>query len=64
MPGIICVTWNYYCVFRFRHYSTPAQAAALAEHCAHARYMCNLAIEQLGSRSRGQRMPGYAKQDR
>lgn len=48
---------------RFRLYPTPQQAAALAEHCAHARYVWNLAIEQLGYRSRGQRMPGYAEQN-
>lgn len=36
----------------------------MAEHCAHARYVWNLAVEQLGYPSRGQRMPGYAERDR
>jgi putative transposase len=50
-------------VSRFRLYPTPQQAAALAQHCAHARYVWNLAVEQLGYRSRGQPMPGYAEQN-
>jgi putative transposase len=31
---------------RYRLYPTPAQEAALREHCAHARYVWNLAVEQ------------------
>ncbi|MGI5231542.1 RNA-guided endonuclease InsQ/TnpB family protein [Actinoallomurus sp. CA-142502] len=31
---------------RFRLQPTPAQEAALLEHCAHARYVWNLAVEQ------------------
>jgi len=31
---------------RFRMYPTPAQQDALLEHCRHARYMWNLALEQ------------------
>lgn len=31
---------------RYRLYPTPTQAWALAEHCAHARYVWNLAVEQ------------------
>ena len=49
---------------RFRLYPTAGQAAALAVHCAHARFVWNLAVEQLGYRVRGQRCPGYAEQDR
>lgn len=49
---------------RFRLYPTSQQAAALAQHSAHARYVWNLAVEQLGYRSRGQRMPGHAEQNR
>ena len=33
---------------RYRLYPTPAQEAALREHCAHARYVWNLAVEQHG----------------
>jgi transposase len=31
---------------RYRLYPTPAQEAVLREHCAHARYVWNLAVEQ------------------
>lgn len=31
---------------RYRLYPTPAQEIVLAEHCSHARYMWNLALEQ------------------
>ncbi len=51
------------CVSRFRLYPTPTQAAVMTEHCAHARYVWNLAVEQLGYRGRGQRMPGYPEQN-
>ncbi len=61
--GIVGVAGENDCVSRFRLYPTSQQAAALAEHCAHARYVWNLAVEQLGYRSRGQRMPGYAEQN-
>lgn len=36
----------------------------MAEHCAHARFVWNLAVEQFSYRSRGQRSPGYAEQNR
>ncbi len=62
-PGIVGLNWENDCVSRFRLYPTLQQAAALAEHCAHARYVWNLAVEQLGYRSWGQRMPGYAEQN-
>ncbi|MGH3776679.1 MAG: RNA-guided endonuclease InsQ/TnpB family protein [Pseudonocardiaceae bacterium] len=48
---------------RFRLYPTPQQAVVMTEHCAHARYVWNLAVEQLGYRSQGQRVPGYAEQN-
>jgi putative transposase len=51
-------------VSRFRLYPTREQAEGMAMHCAHARYVWNLAVEQLGYRYRGQRMPGYAEQNR
>jgi transposase len=31
---------------RYRLYPTPAQEAVLRDHCAHARYVWNLAVEQ------------------
>jgi len=31
---------------RYRLYPTTAQEAALLEHCAHARFVWNLAVEQ------------------
>lgn len=61
-PAIVGMSCENDCVSRFRLYPTPQQAAALTEHCAHARYVWNLAVEQLGYRSRGQRIPGHAEQ--
>jgi putative transposase len=50
---------------RFRLHPTPAQEAVLRHHCAHARYVWNLAVEQhlhwrLGRKS----APGYLEQCR
>ncbi|MGQ0775840.1 MAG: helix-turn-helix domain-containing protein [Pseudonocardiales bacterium] len=64
VPGIVGLPWGSHGVSRFRLYPTPAQAAVMTEHCAHARYVWNLAVEQLGYRGRGQRMPGYVEQSR
>ena len=52
-------------VSRFRLQPSPAQEAVLAEHCGHARFVWNLAVEQhahwrLGLRS----APGFAEQCR
>ncbi|HEV3357419.1 MAG TPA: helix-turn-helix domain-containing protein, partial [Pseudonocardiaceae bacterium] len=33
---------------RFRLYPTREQEVLLAQHCAHARFVWNLAVEQLG----------------
>ncbi|NUR96868.1 MAG: transposase [Kribbellaceae bacterium] len=50
---------------RFRLYPTVAQQSGLAEHCAHARYVWNLALEQWSMWTRGRRTgPGYVKQAR
>ena len=35
---------------RYRLYPTPAQEAVLREHCAHARYVWNLAVEKAPGR--------------
>ena len=50
---------------RFRLYPTRAQEVALLQHCAHARYMWNLALEQwsMWTRDKGP-APGYLEQAR
>ncbi|TCO52041.1 transposase [Kribbella antiqua] len=50
---------------RYRLYPTPAQQPALLEHCGHARYMWNLALEQwsMWTRDKGA-TPGFAEQCR
>ncbi|MGB8207253.1 MAG: transposase [Mycobacterium sp.] len=47
---------------RFRLRPTPEQAAALAGHCRHARFMWNLAVEQQRHWQSGRRAPGYNEQ--
>ncbi|MEU6725049.1 helix-turn-helix domain-containing protein [Nonomuraea wenchangensis] len=50
---------------RFRLQPTSAQEAALAEHCAHARFVWNLAVEQHAHWKPGRRSaPGFAEQCR
>jgi putative transposase len=50
---------------RYRLLPTPAQKAALRDHCAHARYMWNLAVEQHAHWRPGRRgAPGYLEQSR
>jgi putative transposase len=50
---------------RYRLYPTPAQEAALLEHCAHARFVCNLAVEQRSWwKPGGQPAPGLTEQYR
>ena len=50
---------------RFRLYPTPTQAIALARHCADARFVWNLALEQRRlHRIRLRPSPGYAEQSR
>ena len=50
---------------RYRLYPTPAQEAALQEHCAHARFVWNLAVEQRSWwRPGGQPAPGFVEQCR
>ncbi|WP_222868880.1 helix-turn-helix domain-containing protein [Actinomadura syzygii] len=50
---------------RFRLYPTPAQAQRMLEHCAHARYAWNLAVEQYSHWRHGRKMaPGFAEQCR
>jgi putative transposase len=44
---------------RYRLYPTPAQEAALREHCAHARYVWNLAVEQQALRDFAQAMSAF-----
>jgi putative transposase len=47
---------------RFRRYPTPQQEAALLEHCAHARFVWNLAWEQRSWWQPGRPAPGFAAQ--
>jgi transposase len=50
---------------RFRLAPTPAQEQALLEHCAHARYVWNLAVEQHQHWRPGRKSaPGYTEQSR
>ncbi len=50
---------------RYRLYPTPAQQAVLREHCSHARYVWNLAVEQHGYWRPGRASaPGYLEQCR
>lgn len=47
---------------RFRLLPTAEQAAALAEHCRHARYVWNLAVEQQQHWRPARHAPGYSDQ--
>jgi transposase len=50
---------------RYRLYPTPAQETVLRDHCGHARYVWNLAVEQHGHWHPGRRSaPGYLEQCR
>lgn len=47
---------------RFRLLPTPTQQAALVEHCRHARFVWNLAVEQQQCWQPGRHAPGYNEQ--
>jgi putative transposase len=49
-------------VCRFRLLPSLEQAAVLAEHCRHARFVWNLAVEQQQHWQPGRRAPGYNEQ--
>ncbi|MEU7893216.1 transposase [Nonomuraea sp. NPDC049152] len=50
---------------RYRLQPTPAQEAALLEHCGHARFVWNLAVEQQAHWKPGRKgAPGFAEQCR
>jgi putative transposase len=49
---------------RFRLYPEPAQEAVLLSHCAHARFVWNLALEQQQLWRPGRKTPGLAEQSR
>jgi putative transposase len=49
---------------RYRLYPTPAQEDALLGHCAHARYVWNLAVEQRSWWQPGRPAPGFVEQCR
>ncbi|MFV8247680.1 RNA-guided endonuclease InsQ/TnpB family protein [Mycolicibacterium peregrinum] len=47
---------------RYRLFPTSEQEVVLAEHCRHARYVWNLAVEQQQHWQSGRRAPGYNQQ--
>jgi len=49
---------------RYRLYPTPTQEDVLLGHCAHARYVWNLAVEQRSCWQPGRPAPGFAEQCR
>ena len=49
-------------VSRFRLLPTPVQQVVLLEHCRHARFVWNLAVEQQQLWQPGRRAPGYNEQ--
>ena len=50
---------------RYRLHPTPAQEAVLRDHCGHARYVWNLAVEQHSHWHPGRNgAPGYLEQCR
>jgi hypothetical protein len=49
---------------RFRLLPTPAQEVLLVEHCRHARFVWNLAVEQQQLWQPGRRAPGYNRRAR
>ena len=50
---------------RYRLLPTPAQEAVLRDHCGHARYVWNLAVEQHAHWHPGRKgAPGYLEQCR
>jgi putative transposase len=49
-------------VSRFRLFPTPSQQVVLLEHCRHARFVWNLAVEQQQLWQKGRRAPGYNTQ--
>ena len=50
---------------RYRLHPTPAQQAVLRDHCGHARYVWNLAVEQHSHWRPGRKgAPGYLEQCR
>jgi len=49
-------------VCRFRLFPIPEQAAGLAEHCRHARFVWNLAVEQQQHWQPGRQAPRYDEQ--
>ena len=50
---------------RYRLYPTPEQEKILLQHCSHARYVWNLAVEQHAWWKPGRKpAPGYLEQSR
>jgi putative transposase len=49
---------------RYRLLPSPAQEAMLRDHCAHARFVWNLTVEQHSHWRPGHTAPGYLKRCR
>lgn len=49
---------------RYRLYPDAVQEQQLLIYCGHARYVWNLAVEQLGYSTHARRMPSFAEQSR
>lgn len=49
---------------RYRLYPTAKQVVGMQTHCAHARYVWNLAVEQLNMRHHRQRLPNSTERSR
>lgn len=57
--------WVYHgAMSRYRLYPSPVQEQQLLTHCGHARYVWNLAVEQLNFSTRDRRPPSMAEQSR
>src|SRR5689334_12418783 len=65
LPGNVSGNRYFIRMSRYRLLPTPAQEAALRDHCAHARYVWNLAVEQHTAWRPGRaNAPGYLEQCR
>ncbi|MEV0597669.1 transposase, partial [Nonomuraea cavernae] len=65
LPFLSVVIGSLVGVSRFRLQPSPAQEAALLEHCGHARFVWNLAVEQHSHWKSGRKSaPGFAEQCR
>ena len=62
LDGLSVVVPRVFGMCRFRLLPSPGQVAGLAEHCRHARFVWNLAVEQQQHWQPGRQAPGYREQ--